>query len=439
MASVAPHVRRGAAWRRRAAVIACVVGRGSGLARPYVIQRHGFDYKFVAAAGMYRRVGEGAAPQWCDPEASQERLYDDRGWGVIGREGADETDESAADFVGDGEQYRPAFETFAAMDDDSVPLSISSLGFDVSPRPPDAAGLPELSAAVLLRGKTEAPHGGVTADGVAWDEILDAGAPVVLRCAASGVPVFDSADAFRSSSGWPSFRRPIAEDHVSYRPDGSAREVLCAASRAHLGHAIDEGAAGVRYCINAAALAVGATSPVAPPSSTVPETLRRDLAEFRTLGRARFAMGCYWSVQALFDKVPGVVASVAGVSRGAEAVEVDFDDAVVAYEDLVRLFFASHDPTPFRAAGDKAHPDGKYRCEVHALDAVQFKTAQGVRNDVQGRIGAVATPIIDCAAGGAFVAAPDADQAFYRKRKGGAAPTKFALSYLARLPVKLED
>lgn len=180
---------------------------------------------------------------------------------------------------------------------------MSSLGFDVTPRPSGALErLPPLSRDVLLRGAAEPPHGGVTADGVPWSELFASDETVVLSCAASGLPVFSTADAFWSPSGLPSFHGPVADVHVAYRPDGAAREISCAATLTHLGHAIEEGT-GVRYRLNKAAMSVaGAAGPVA----------------------ALFRMACYWHTQRLFDRVPGVLSVVAGVARGAEAVELAY-------------------------------------------------------------------------------------------------------------------
>jgi peptide methionine sulfoxide reductase msrA/msrB len=344
---------------------------------------------------------------------------------VISRPGADANDESAEDFVGDGAAYVPAFTTDEHTDG---PLEISSLGFDITPRPPDVTGLSEASADVLLRGETEKPHAGVTADGVAWTDVPSLEGPIVFCCAASGLPVFASEDLVASTTGWPSFERPISEDHVIYRPDGGEREVLCAASRTHLGHAIAEGAR-LRYCINAAALTVNRIPrPVA--SADVPPSLENALRR-RELSTARFAMGCYWHVQDLFNKCPGVLSTTAGFVSGAEAVELTYDPHVVKYEELVELFFASHDPSAFRAVGEKG-PGGKYRCEIYALDDDQRATAETVR----ARVVDVATPVLSADA--PFEPAPAEEQDYYRRRRGDQ-PEKRPLAALAAMPVKLED
>ncbi|MGI8546689.1 MAG: peptide-methionine (R)-S-oxide reductase MsrB [Gemmatimonadaceae bacterium] len=81
---------------------------------------------------------------------------------------------------------------------------------------------------------------------------------------ASGEPVFSSLDKYDSKTGWPSFTRPLSAASVAMRTDSSLpevrtevrTEVRSVAANSHLGHLFHDGPkpAGLRYCINSAAL-----------------------------------------------------------------------------------------------------------------------------------------------------------------------------------------
>jgi len=84
--------------------------------------------------------------------------------------------------------------------------------------------------------------------------------------------------------------------------------------------------------------------------------------------KATFGAGCFWGVEATFRQVPGVVSTQVGYMGGhlknptyqdvcshttghAEVVEVTFDPVKVAYEELLKVFWASHDPTQLARQG----------------------------------------------------------------------------------------
>ena len=104
---------------------------------------------------------------------------------------------------------------------------------------------------ILRRGGTERAW-----TGAYWDHK----AAGVYRCAGCDLPLFDSAAKYDSGTGWPSYFRPVDDEHMSLRAEwrlfGTGAEVRCSRCDGHLGHVFRDGPppTGLRYCINSASL-----------------------------------------------------------------------------------------------------------------------------------------------------------------------------------------
>ncbi len=150
---------------------------------------------------------------------------------------------------------------------------------------------------------------------------------------------------------------------------------------------------------------------------------------------AVFAAGCFWGVEQVFRDTDGVTATEVGYTGGrtenptykevcakgtghAEAVKIEFDPAVVSYEKLLEIFWASHDPTQVNRQG----PDvgDQYRTAIFTLNDAQREAAEKSRaaEDASGcRPRPIATKI---EALGPWWRAEEYHQQYFEKNGGGA-------------------
>jgi peptide-methionine (S)-S-oxide reductase len=146
--------------------------------------------------------------------------------------------------------------------------------------------------------------------------------------------------------------------------------------------------------------------------------------------KAIFAGGCFWCVEADFDKVPGVISTTSGYTGGtvpnpsyeqvsakrtghAEAVEITYDPHQVSYEQLVEKFWRSIDPTTKDSQFcDHGSP---YRTAIFAHDATQLQAAKASLAALQ-KSKPFKDPIVtEIVMAGPFYVAEDYHQDYYKK------------------------
>ncbi|HEX5474326.1 MAG TPA: peptide-methionine (S)-S-oxide reductase MsrA [Vicinamibacterales bacterium] len=152
--------------------------------------------------------------------------------------------------------------------------------------------------------------------------------------------------------------------------------------------------------------------------------------------QAMFALGCFWGAERKFWQVPGVVSTASGYAGGltpnptyrevcsgatghAETVLVVFDPTRVSYEDLLKVFWESHDPTQGMRQGNDVGT--QYRSAIYYTDEAQREAAERSRDAFQRGLskagyGAITTEILPAPP---FYYAEDYHQQYLEKNPNG--------------------
>ncbi len=154
------------------------------------------------------------------------------------------------------------------------------------------------------------------------------------------------------------------------------------------------------------------------------------------LQQAVFGMGCFWGAERKFWQLPGVFTTAVGYAGGftrnptyrevcsgqtghAEAVLVVFDPAKIGYDDLLRVFWESHDPTQGMRQGNDVGT--QYRSAIYVYSDEQRRAAEASRDRYQSELArhgypAISTEIRDAPP---FYYAEDYHQQYLAKNPGG--------------------
>lgn len=185
--------------------------------------------------------------------------------------------------------------------------------------------------------------------------------PGVYLCKRCGHALYRSDDKFISHCGWPSFDAEIPGSvHKIPDPDGVRVEIVCSKCQAHLGHVFtgeNLTPKNTRHCVNSVSL------------SFAPKVMPHHQSVI-------LASGCFWGTQHYLSRIDGVVQTKVGYCGGhienptykqvctgttghVEAVEVEYDPNLVSLDEILKIYFETHNFSQFDGQGPDIGPQYK--------------------------------------------------------------------------------
>jgi len=149
-----------------------------------------------------------------------------------------------------------------------------------------------------------------------------------------------------------------------------------------------------------------------------------------SMERALLAGGCFWGMQDLIRRYPGVISTRVGYSGGnvpnatyrnhgthAEAIEIVFDPDKIGYRQILEFFFQIHDPTTRNRQGNDM--GSSYRSAIFYTSDEQKRVAEGTIADVEASGLWPGKVVTEVAPAGAFWEAEPEHQDYLERNPGG--------------------
>lgn len=254
-------------------------------------------------------------------------------------------------------------------------------------------------------------------------------------CKWCNAPLYKSESKFDAGCGWPAFDDEIpGAVKRTTDADGRRTEITCARCEGHLGHVFKgEGFTpkNTRHCVNSISIKfVADGQPLPEVKGDAPKAGAAATKESAKTEKAIFAGGCFWGVEHLMQKAPGVLSTRAGYTGGhkdnptyqevcngttghIEAIEIAFDPEKTTYETLAKLFFEIHDPT--QANGQGPDIGEQYLSVVFYANDAQKQTAEKLIQILKDKGYNVVTELRPAST---FWPAEDYHQDYYAKKNG---------------------